>query len=275
MACNFRTLVAFASLLAGFTYYLCWRWLQLPLQDFSEGCFPSFVFVFAFGLLLPKLPTRLQAPYQSQWLLLALLTEPLFGTATLLDGIAAVLGYLSAQAIQTRLPTPSQRNKPNPLLFALAPLLLAGSYYPNYNNGSNGTPVYMSYDELRDAVAVEEPRAMSEMGRLVLYQDHLFINERNKGLHVIDNADPSAPQAIGFINIPGNTDVSIRDGYLYADSFIDLVVIDIRDPAQVMEVNRQIDVFPWDKYQVDQAKIGWFEADSSLGVVIDVHWSVY
>lgn len=274
MARDFRTTAAVASLIAGFAYYLCWRWLQLPLLDISAGSFPSFVFVFAFGLLLPKLPTRLQPPYQSHWLLLALITEPMFGTATLLDGFASILGYLSSQAIQKCSSSPNTTSKSNPLLFVLAPLLLAGSYYPNYNE-SNGTPVYMSYDALREAVAVEEPRAMSAMGRLVLYQDHLFINELNKGLHVIDNADPGAPQAIGFINIPGNTDVSIRDGYLYADSFIDLVVIDIRDPAQVMEVNRQIDVFPWDRYQVEQAKVGWFEADSSLGVVIDVHWSVY
>jgi len=125
----------------------------------------------------------------------------------------------------------------------------------------------MSYAELRAAVAVEDPRTMNQMGRLVIYQDHLFINELNKGLHIINNADPTAPEAIGFIKIPGNTDVSIRDGFLYADSFVDLVVIDIRDPAQVAEVNRKVDVFPWNQYQAvgtDQ----WFDADDTRGVVI-------
>ena len=270
MARDFKTSVAISSLIAGFAYYLCFRWLQLPLTDISAGSFPSFIFVFAFGLLLPKLPTKLQLPYQSHWLLLVLVTEPLFGTATLLDGIAAILGYLGTQAILKYSPAPGAMTKPSPWLLVLAPLLLVGSYWKGDGGlESDVKPVYMSYTELRASVVAEDPRAMNQMGRLVLYQDHLFINELNKGLHVIDNTDPSAPKAIGFITIPGNTDVSIRDGYLYADSFIDLVVIDIRDPANVTEVNRTNDVFPWNQYQAVGSD-EWFDADDTRGVVIAV-----
>lgn len=269
MARDFKITVGIGSLLIGFAYYLCFRWLQLPLIDISAGSFPSFIFVFAFGLLLPKLPTKWQLPYQSHWLLLTLVTEPLFGTATLLDGLAAVLGYLSAQTILKRSPAKISASKPNPLLFALVPLLLFGSYWKGDGLESDVKPVYMSYAELRASVVAEDPRTMTKMGRLVLYQDHLFINELNKGLHVINNTDPSAPKAIGFIKIPGNTDVSIRDGYLYADSFIDLVVIDIRDPANVVEVNRTNDVFPWNQYQAVGSD-EWFDADETRGVVIAV-----
>ena len=267
MSQNFRTKAAIGGLLAGFTYYLCYRWLPLPLTDLSAGSFPSFIFVFAFGLLLPKLPTQWQAPYQSHWLLLVLVTEPLFGTAAWLDGLAALLGYLVALAFLKYSPKPTNKSKPNPILFALAPLLLMGSYLPENRLESDYSPVYMSYAELRSSVILEDPRTMSKMGRLITYQDYLFINELNKGLHVINNSTPSAPEAVGFINIPGNTDVSIRDGFLYADSFIDLVVIDIRDPANVVEVNRNNDVFPWNQYQA----VGtgeWFDADKTRGVVI-------
>ena len=265
MTRDFRTTIAVSSLLAGFAYYLCWRWLQIPLTDFSAGSFPSFIFVFAFGLLQPKLPTKLQVPFQSQWLLLTLVTEPLFGTFALLDVLAAILGYLSALAALKYLPAKRDTRKPNLLAFALAPLLLIGCYYTP--GETYPTPVYMSYAELRASVAAEEPRPMTEMGRLVLYRDYLFVNEMNKGLHVINNSDPSAPVSVGFIKIPGNTDVSIRDGYLYADSFIDLVVIDISDPENVTEVNRKTDVFPWNQYQAvgnDQ----WFDAREDRGVVI-------
>ena len=50
MVRNVRTIIGAVSLLAGFVYYLCWRWLELPLTDISAGSFPSFIFVFAFGL---------------------------------------------------------------------------------------------------------------------------------------------------------------------------------------------------------------------------------
>lgn len=270
MSKDLRIILAVGSLLSGLTYYLCWRWLQLPLIDISAGSFPSFIFVFAFGLLQPKLPTKLQVPYQAHWLLLALVTEPLFGTATLLDGFAALLGYFSTQLVQKYLPPVSNVRKPSPLSFFLAPLLLVGCYLPNGGPyGPNVDPVYMTYTELRRSVAVEGPRSMNEMGRLVVYQNYLFVNEINKGLHIIDNIDPSSPKAVGFIKIPGNTDVSIRNGFLYADSFIDLVVIDIRDPAQIAEINRKNDLFPWNQYQV----VGtdeWFDADESFGVVIGV-----
>ena len=267
MSQNFRTKAAIGGLLAAFAYYICYRWLQLPLNDLSAGSFPSFIFVFAFGLLLPKLPTKWQAPYQSHWLLLVLVTEPLFGVATWLDGLAAILGYFSAITFLKYSPTPTNKRKPNPILFALVPLLLIGSYWKGDGLESDYTPVYMSYAELRSSVVLEDPRTMSEMGRLITYQDYLFVNELNKGLHVINNTNPSVPEAVGFIKIPGNTDVSIRDGFLYADSYIDLVVIDIRDPANVVEINRKTDVFPWNQYQA----VGtgeWFDADKDRGVVV-------
>lgn len=268
MTRDLRTIVAVGSLLAGFIYYLCWRWLQLPVVDLSAGSFPSFIFVFAFGLLQPTLATTRQVPYQSHWLLLALITEPLLGTAAWLDVLAAVLGYLSVQLLQRYLPAKKNTGKPTLLPFALAPLLLIGSYGVGPYE-PKVDPVYLSYADLRASVAFKEARSMKAMGRLVIYQNYLFINELNKGLHIIDNTTPATPKAIGFINIPGNTDVSIRDGFLYADSFVDLVVIDIRDAENVKEVDRKTDVFPWNQYQA----VGtdeWFDADERHGVVIAV-----
>lgn len=51
---------------------------------------------------------------------------------------------------------------------------------------------------------------MQALDRLFAYQYHLFINDLNKGLLVIDNRDPAAPNAVGFITVPGNTDVTLN-----------------------------------------------------------------
>ncbi|HHN47860.1 MAG TPA: hypothetical protein ENN08_02830, partial [Bacteroidales bacterium] len=52
----------------------------------------------------------------------------------------------------------------------------------------------------------------------------------NQGIHVVDNSNPASPQIISFIAIPGNYDLAIRGNILFADSYIDLVALDISDP---------------------------------------------
>ena len=37
-------------------------------------------------------------------------------------------------------------------------------------------------------------------------------------VHMYDNSDPSNPVNIGYIAIPGNVDIAIKDGHMYADN---------------------------------------------------------
>jgi hypothetical protein len=70
------------------------------------------------------------------------------------------------------------------------------------------------------------------------------VNEVNKGIHVIDNSNPSAPKNISFIKIPGNVDLAVKGNYLYADSYTDLAVFNISDPRSVQAVKFVNAVFP-------------------------------
>jgi len=105
-------------------------------------------------------------------------------------------------------------------------------------------PVYMGLDEFRGAVKRTSPQALENPGKIYFKDNYLFVNEYHKGVHVIDNTNPSAPVSVAFIEIPGNVDIAIRDNMLFADSFIDLVAIDITDPANPSEVDRIEDAFP-------------------------------
>ncbi len=105
-------------------------------------------------------------------------------------------------------------------------------------------PVYMTYDEIRGAVASEPARDLAQPGKIFVKGDWLFINEIHKGIHVIDNSNPANPTPVSFINIPGNVDLAVRGNYLYADSYMDLVTIDITDPTQAAEVDREMDALP-------------------------------
>lgn len=104
-------------------------------------------------------------------------------------------------------------------------------------------PVYMTHEEFINSVALEESRDLNNPGKIYFFDGHLFVNEVNKGVHIIDNRDPSAPVNVGFINIPANKDIAVNGDYLYADSQKDLLVFDISDLNSPEMIERIEDVF--------------------------------
>jgi len=104
------------------------------------------------------------------------------------------------------------------------------------------TPITMSVTEFKNSVDIVAPRPINESGKIYAYENYIFVNDKYKGVHVIDNSDPSSPQKISFIKIAGNVDISVKGNYLYADSLTDLIVLDISEINAVRIVNRMEDV---------------------------------
>lgn len=99
-------------------------------------------------------------------------------------------------------------------------------------------PVYLTAEEIRQDISVETPRALEEPGKLYFYGQYVLVGERNKGIHIIDNADPHQPVNLGFIAIPCNVDMAVYNDVLYADNCIDLLAIDISDPLNAQLIGR-------------------------------------
>lgn len=132
-------------------------------------------------------------------------------------------------------------------------------------------PLKMSKADFKKAIDVIAPVPMDESGKIYVYGEYIFINEKYKGVHVIDNSDPKAPEKIAFIKIPGNVDVSVKDNYLYADSITDLIVLDITDIHNIKIVNRlenvlrdnvifpfEVDIYEWQDIDYENdIVIGW------------------
>ena len=132
-------------------------------------------------------------------------------------------------------------------------------------------PVYMSYEDLRSAVRDTTPAEISKPGKIYLYGDFILVNEVRKGIHVVNNADPANPEVISFIKIPGNIDMAIKNNILYADSYVDLVAIDIKDLENIKEVARFEDLFSWSLPPYEAGtRVGM--VDESEGIVIG--WNV-
>ncbi len=106
-------------------------------------------------------------------------------------------------------------------------------------------PVYMSTEDFKSAVKNTEPRDLVNPGKIYFKDDYIFINELYEGIHIYDNSDPSNPVNVSFIELPSNVDIAIANNYLYADSYTDLVVIDISDIHNPVEINRIDSAFPY------------------------------
>src|SRR5688572_24976820 len=88
-------------------------------------------------------------------------------------------------------------------------------------------PHYAVRQEVKDAAKLQEPQSLKDLGSFALYDNTMYITEKNKGIHVIDYSNPSNPVNKGFLPIPGNLGLSIRNNVLYADCFCELFVFKI------------------------------------------------
>jgi len=131
-------------------------------------------------------------------------------------------------------------------------------------------PVYRTRAEVRANIKSNPSKELVNTGKFYILGNYIFLNEVDKGVHVIDNSNPSQPRNIAFIDIPGNVDLAVKGNILYADLYTDLVAIDISNPASIT-VKKIIDfVFPERLYSngfsADNSKIivDWKRVDTTI-----------
>lgn len=104
--------------------------------------------------------------------------------------------------------------------------------------------VFVQPEEFRhDNITYIESRKLENPGKIYYYNNTLIVNEKFEGIHLYDNSDPKAPNYLGFISIPGNLDVSIKDNVMYADNYVDLLTIDVSDFTAPVLLDREEEVF--------------------------------
>ena len=127
------------------------------------------------------------------------------------------------------------------------------------------TPVYMTTAEIQD-VKTENGKALEKPGKIYFYNDYIFINEVNKGIHIIDNTNPANPQNISFISIPANRDMAIQGTNLYADNGADLITLDISNPLDVQLKDRQAKAFK-ELYEYPQGYLVYYDEEEVTEIV--------
>ena len=160
-------------------------------------------------------------------------------------------------------------------LLLLSVVFFALACTPEYSDDPAGKPffdktgyrpIYQSESEINN-VLVGVPTALSDPGKIYLREPYLFINERGRGIHIFDNADPKNPRNISFISIPANFDIAVKDDWLYADNASDLLVFDISDPKQPKLKKRIEDAIPLVNYP-PYTNVYFECADAKKGIVM-------
>lgn len=136
-------------------------------------------------------------------------------------------------------------------------------------------PVYKTAAEVRANIKSNAPQDVVNPGKIVLLGKYIFLNETDKGIHVIDNSNPASPRNEAFIDIPGNIDLALKGNTLYADLYTDLVTLDISDPLHVIVKKYNEGVFPYRSYgngfYNDSTKIitSWVKRDTTVTVKLN------
>jgi hypothetical protein len=118
-------------------------------------------------------------------------------------------------------------------------------------------PVYQTRAEVKASIRNDVPEQVQVPGKIVLYKSWLFVIDVDKGIHLIDISNPAQPVNKYFIKVPGCTDIAIKNDYLYADCYTDLITMDISDPAAVQVKQYLNGVFPYRAY-------AGFQSDTTL-----------
>ncbi len=113
-----------------------------------------------------------------------------------------------------------------------------------YYLSTNYEPIIMKRSGLEKSISSNGPRSLHNPVKIYFKDNYIFISEKYKGVHVIDNSDRTLPENVAFISIPGCIDMAVKNNTLYADNAVDLVAIDISNITNVSEVKRIKNVFP-------------------------------
>lgn len=129
-------------------------------------------------------------------------------------------------------------------------------------------PVYSNQAQWTD-VSVTNPQPANTIGKISVYNNYVYMVDIGRGIHVLNNSNPSSPAKVSFISIPLCTDIAIKNNRLFANNGVDMVVMNIANPAQPQVIKKVENVYSNSNEQSPPGYSGYFECvDNSKGRVI-------
>ncbi|WP_119080365.1 hypothetical protein [Chitinophaga alhagiae] len=153
-------------------------------------------------------------------------------------------------------------------------LLVLSSFYPVYKAPApeivdGYVPIYGPADHPSLKIGAAAVRPIVNGGKIFVIGDKLFQVEVGAGIHIIDYADRQHPEKLGFLTVPGCTEVALKDSMLFTNHYGDMVVLDVSKYPVVEEKSRMLNVFPEVTPETPPERMVYYECvDRSKGSVI-------
>jgi hypothetical protein len=139
------------------------------------------------------------------------------------------------------------------------------------------TPVYASKASALAGINGNASQPINKAGKLYIKDNFIYLNDLNKGIHIINNSNPANPVQVAFLSIPGNLDIAIKGNILYADMYSDLLAINISNPRQVAITSTVENFFTGRSFvngfsamAEDKIAVDWLERDTTVPLE---HWN--
>ena len=157
-------------------------------------------------------------------------------------------------------------------------LMPACSKYGNKNTQAQTYTMYsdLVYKAKTDVLASINGNAaqpIDHAGKIYIKDNYIYLNEVNRGIHIIDNSNNSHPVQVAFLSIPGNLDIAIKGNTLYADMYTDLLALDISNPRLAKLTGQVNNFFVGRSYafgiyaaNTDSIVVDWKEKDTTIFV---------
>lgn len=134
-------------------------------------------------------------------------------------------------------------------------------------NLSKYKPIIVKRTDFEKNVLIEDAKDVSESSKIYIIDSLIFVNDKLQGFHIFDNKDPKKPVKKKFLNIPGSTDIAVRNNTFYINQATDLVTLSFNYTDYSFEIKKRIkNVFPQmlspDGYshgelKEDEVIVGW------------------
>jgi hypothetical protein len=155
----------------------------------------------------------------------------------------------------------------------LLPMLDGCTKKPTTRTYSILTPLYAGKASVLASINGSAGQPVDSAGKIYLFGNYIFLNELNKGIHIFDNTDPSHPEPIAFLSVPGCQNIAVKGNTLYADMYQDLLAIDISNPRQVKITGTVAGLFSSREVvngfltnTASQVITGWVKKDTTVSI---------
>ena len=141
--------------------------------------------------------------------------------------------------------------------------------HPSSQKVWGSKPIYSKDSTIRQIKYTNGKRPVISAGNICVYNNYIFQVDKGSGIHIIDNTIPANADRVGFINLLGCSQVSIKGNYLYSNFLNDLVTLDISKIMNVKEVSRIQNAFPENLSKFEQPiESGYYECPVYDSIVI-------